>query len=141
VTDEGAAEIARRARGTPRIANRLLRRVRDFAQVRGDGTVDLIIARGALDMLEVDAHGLDVLDRKLLSCLIERYDGGPVGLESLAAALGEDKGTLEEVIEPYLIQEGFLQRTARGRVATPRALRHWGREDGPALAPDLFDPS
>jgi Holliday junction DNA helicase RuvB len=127
VLPDGAAEIARRSRGTPRIANRLLRRVRDYAQVRGDGTVDLASARAALDMLAVDAHGLDVQDRKLLSCLIERYDGGPVGIESLAAALGEDKGTLEEVIEPYLIQEGFLQRTARGRVATPRALRHWGR--------------
>jgi len=127
VLPEGAAEIARRSRGTPRIANRLLRRVRDYAQVRGDGTVDLASARGALDMLAVDVHGLDVQDRKLLGCLIERYDGGPVGIESLAAALGEDKGTLEEVIEPYLIQEGFLQRTARGRVAAPRALEHWGK--------------
>ena len=130
VLPEGAAEIARRSRGTPRIANRLLRRVRDYAQVRGDGTVDLASARGALDMLAVDAHGLDVQDRKLLGCLIERYDGGPVGIESLAAALGEDKGTLEEVIEPYLIQEGFLQRTARGRVAAPRALQHWGKPTG-----------
>ncbi|HBG31131.1 MAG TPA: Holliday junction branch migration DNA helicase RuvB, partial [Gammaproteobacteria bacterium] len=125
---------------TPRIALRLLRRVRDFAQVRGDGTVDLAIARAALDMLEVDTHGLDVLDRKLLGCLIERYDGGPVGIESLAAALSEDKGTLEEVIEPYLIQEGFVQRTARGRIATAQALLHWGRTGAPGpLASDLFD--
>ncbi|HXF08894.1 MAG TPA: Holliday junction branch migration DNA helicase RuvB [Candidatus Acidoferrales bacterium] len=131
VLPEGAAEIARRSRGTPRIANRLLRRVRDYAQVRGDGTVDLASAREALDMLAVDAYGLDVQDRKLLGCLIERYDGGPVGIESLAAALGEDKGTLEEVIEPYLIQEGFLQRTARGRVAAPRALQHLGKPARP----------
>ncbi len=123
---EGAAEIARRSRGTPRIANRLLRRVRDFAQVKAQGSIDRETARRALTMLEVDEHGFDELDRKLLAILIEHYDGGPAGLRALAAAVGEDHGTLEDFCEPYLIQEGFLQRTPRGRVATRRAYEHLG---------------
>jgi Holliday junction DNA helicase RuvB len=123
---EGAAEIARRSRGTPRIANRLLRRVRDYAQVRGGGAIDAACARAATDMLKVDPEGFDELDRRLLGTIIEAFDGGPVGVESLAAALSEERGTLEDVIEPYLIQQGFLVRTARGRVATPKAYRHLG---------------
>jgi len=123
---EGAAELARRSRGTPRIANRLLRRVRDFAEVKGDGRVSLEMARSALALLEVDEYGFDDLDRKILGILIEHYDGGPAGLKSLAAAVGEDAGTLEDIYEPYLIQEGFLQRTPRGRVATRRAYHHLG---------------
>ncbi len=126
----GAWEIARRARGTPRIANRLLRRVRDFAQVRAGGVITEGVAREALDMLEVDGEGLDVMDRRLLLAILERFQGGPVGIESLAAALGEEKGTIEEVIEPYLIQEGFIQRTPRGRMATPKAWRHFGLAHG-----------
>ena len=126
VDQEGAEEVARRARGTPRIANRLLRRVRDYAEVRGNGRIDGDTARAALDMLEVDAVGLDGSDRRLLSLMMEKFDGGPVGLESLAAALNEDSGTLEEVVEPYLIQQGFIQRTPRGRVVTAHAWRHFG---------------
>jgi len=122
----GAREIAARSRGTARIANRLVRRVRDYAQVRADGRVDASVARAAMDLLEVDPHGLDAMDRKLLLTVIERFDGGPVGVESLAAAIGEERGTLEDVVEPYLIQEGFLQRTARGRIATKAAYRHFG---------------
>ncbi len=122
----GAARIAQRARGTPRIANRLLRRVRDFAQVRGTGQVDEAIATAALDLLEVDPLGFDSLDRKLLLMIMEKFDGGPVGIESLAAAIGEERGTLEDVIEPYLIQQGFLARTARGRIATRSAWQHFG---------------
>ena len=122
----GAARIAQRARGTPRIANRLLRRVRDFAQVRGTGAVDEQIATAALDLLEVDPLGFDSLDRKLLLMIMEKFDGGPVGIESLAAAIGEERGTLEDVIEPYLIQQGFLARTARGRIATRGAWQHFG---------------
>jgi Holliday junction DNA helicase RuvB len=114
------------ARGTPRIANRLLRRVRDFAQVRGSGAVDEPIATAALDLLEVDPLGFDALDRKLLLTIMEKFDGGPVGIESLAAAIGEERGTLEDVIEPYLIQQGFLARTARGRIATRSAWQHFG---------------
>lgn len=121
VTPEGAHEIARRARGTPRIANRLLRRVRDYAEVKGDGTVTGDLSRAALDMLDVDKQGLDTLDRRYLQMLIERFDGGPGGVESLAAALAEDSGTLEDVVEPYLIQQGFILRTARGRMVTPQA--------------------
>ena len=124
--DEGAAEIARRSRGTPRIANRLLRRVRDFAQVEGDGTITRDAARRALRSLEVDELGFDDLDRKILSVLIEHYEGGPAGLNALAAAVGEERGTLETIVEPYLIQEGFLKRTPQGRVATPRAYEHLG---------------
>ncbi|WP_111657053.1 Holliday junction branch migration DNA helicase RuvB [Isoalcanivorax indicus] len=138
--DDGAAEVARRARGTPRIANRLLRRVRDYAEVRGNGRITGDIARAALDMLEVDACGLDGTDRRLLTTMMEKFDGGPVGLESLAAALNEDAGTLEEVVEPYLIQQGFIHRTPRGRQVTNHAWRHFGlRPPGSATAPDLFD--
>ncbi len=126
VDEEGAHEIASRSRGTPRIANRLLRRVRDFAEVRGDGRVSREIASQAMDMLDVDRHGLDVMDRKFLGSLVERFDGGPVGIDSLAAAIGEERGTIEDVIEPYLIQQGFLQRTPRGRVATSRTWRLLG---------------
>jgi Holliday junction DNA helicase RuvB len=123
---EGAREIARRSRGTPRIANRLLRRVRDFAQVEGDGTITREAARSALASLAVDELGFDELDRKILSVLIEHYGGGPAGLNALAAAVGEERGTLETIVEPYLIQEGFLKRTPQGRVATPRAYEHLG---------------
>nr|BCX00312.1 MAG: Holliday junction ATP-dependent DNA helicase RuvB [Bacteroidota bacterium] len=122
----GAFEIARRSRGTPRIANRLLRRTRDFAQVRGDGRISADIARYALEALEVDEEGLDEMDQRLLRTLIERFRGGPAGLNALAAVLNEDPGTLEEVYEPYLLREGFLERTPRGRVATARAYRHFG---------------
>jgi len=123
---EGAGEIARRSRGTPRIANRLLRRVRDFAQIEGEGTITREAARAALASLEVDELGFDDLDRKILTVLIEHYDGGPAGLNALAAAVGEERGTLETLVEPYLIQEGFLKRTPQGRVATPRAYEHLG---------------
>ena len=118
MTKEGAVEVARRSRGTPRIANRLLRRVRDYAQVKGDGTVTAEIAHSALDMLAVDKRGLDNLDRRYLEMLEERFNGGPAGVESIAAALAEDRGTLEDVIEPYLIQQGYIVRTARGRMLT-----------------------
>jgi holliday junction DNA helicase RuvB len=122
----GASCIAQRSRGTPRIANRLLRRVRDYAQVKGNGSVDERIANAALDLLEVDPQGFDALDRKLLLTVMEKFDGGPVGIESLAAAIGEERGTLEDVIEPYLIQQGFLARTSRGRIATRTAWQHFG---------------
>ena len=122
----GAMEIARRSRGTPRIANRLLRRVRDFADVKGDGSINQDIAAQALAMLDVDPEGFDVMDRKLLEAVIHRFDGGPVGVDNIAASIGEDAGTIEDVIEPYLIQQGFLQRTPRGRVATQAAWRHLG---------------
>ena len=122
---EGAREIARRSRGTPRIANRLLRRVRDFAQVRGAGRVDAVIADQALNMLHVDHHGLDHMDRRLLLAMIEKFDGGPVGVDSLAAAIGEERDTIEDVIEPYLIQQGLMMRTARGRVVTRQAWQHF----------------
>ena len=126
----GAVEVARRSRGTPRIANRLLRRVRDFATVEGgqEKLVDIARARSALDRLDVDEAGFDKLDRALLTILIEKFDGGPVGLETLAAAVGEDKGTIEEVVEPFLIHQGFLDRTPRGRVATRVAREHLGIE-------------
>lgn len=127
---EAALELARRARGTPRIANRLLRRVRDFAEVEGDGTVDQAIAQHALERLQVDRRGLDLMDRAYLEALIDKFDGGPVGVETLAAALSEERSTIEDVYEPYLIQEGFLQRTARGRVATKLAYDHIGRQIG-----------
>jgi Holliday junction DNA helicase RuvB len=126
IDDGGAAQIARRSRGTPRIANRLLRRVRDYAEVRADGRVDEGIATAAMDMLEVDPHGFDTMDRKLLLTLIEKFEGGPVGIESLAAAVGEERGTIEDVLEPYLIQQGFMMRTARGRMATRSAWLHFG---------------
>lgn len=122
----GAEELARRARGTPRIANRLLKRVRDYAEVKADGKINEKIAREALDAFEVDEKGFDQMDRKLLLTLIEKFNGGPVGVESLAAAIGEEKVTIEDVYEPYLIQEGYLQRTARGRVACARAYEHFG---------------
>jgi Holliday junction DNA helicase RuvB len=123
---EGALRIAERSRGTPRIANRLLRRARDYAQVKGDGTITSALAEGALNLLEVDPVGFDMLDRKLLTTIIEKFDGGPVGIDSLAAAIGEERGTLEDVIEPFLIQQGFLMRTARGRIATRTAYAHFG---------------
>ena len=125
-TKEGAEELARRSRGTPRVANRLLRRVRDYAQVRAEGVIDVEVANAALEMLEVDEYGLDEMDARILKTIVEKFGGGPVGLSSLAVALGEDTGTLEEVYEPFLIQEGFLMRSSRGRLATPRAYRRFG---------------
>jgi Holliday junction DNA helicase RuvB len=137
----GARQIAARSRGTARIVIRLVRRVRDYAEVKGDGRVDEATAIAAMDLLEVDPHGFDVMDRRLLLTIIEKFDGGPVGIESLAAAIGEERGTLEDMIEPYLIQEGYLQRTARGRVATRLAYEHFGLETPAARKPDpdLFD--
>jgi holliday junction DNA helicase RuvB len=126
MSPEGARELAARSRGTPRIANRLLRRVRDYAQVKGSGLVDAGIAIKAMELLRVDAHGFDLMDRTLLSALIDKFDGGPVGIDSIAAAIGEERGTIEDVLEPYLIQQGFLMRTARGRVATRKAYLHFG---------------
>lgn len=123
---EGAREIALRSRGTPRIANRLLRRVRDYAEVKGGGIINIEIAQKALEMLEVDKHGFDLMDRKLLMAVIEQFSGGPVGVDSIAAAIGEEKGTIEDVLEPFLIQQGFLMRTPRGRIATRRAYMHFG---------------
>jgi Holliday junction DNA helicase RuvB len=126
IEDEGASEIARRSRGTPRIANRLLRRVRDYADVKGTGRITQDIAQKALAMLDVDPLGFDIMDRKLLEAVIHRFDGGPVGLDNVAASIGEERDTIEDVIEPYLIQQGYLQRTPRGRVATMAAYRHLG---------------
>jgi len=126
ITPDGASEVARRARGTPRIANRLLRRVRDYAQVKAGGTIDAEVAKAALLMLEVDPQGLDLMDRKLLEAIVHKFDGGPVGVDSLAAAIGEERDTIEDVIEPYLIQHGYLQRTPRGRMATQATWRHLG---------------
>ncbi len=126
IDDAGAREIARRARGTPRVANRLLRRVRDFAQVKGDGTIGLAIADHALSQMEVDAEGLDVMDRKILRVILEKFQGGPVGVETICASVSEERDTVEDVYEPFLIQRGFLKRTPRGRVATPSAYRHLG---------------
>ena len=137
---EGAIEIARRSRGTPRIANRLLRRVRDYAQVKADGTVSRPVADAALKMLDVDALGLDLMDRKLLLAVIEKFSGGPVGLDNLAHVIGEEADTIEDVLEPYLIQCGYLQRTSRGRMATLTAYRHFGIS-APAGAQDLLSPS
>jgi Holliday junction DNA helicase RuvB len=139
---KGGRQIASRARGTPRIVNRLLRRVRDFAEVQADGVVTESVAISAMDMLDVDPNGFDAMDRRLLQTIIEKFDGGPVGIESLAAALGEERGTIEDVLEPYLIQQGFMMRTARGRVATRNAYLHFGlsppaRETIPELP--LFD--
>jgi Holliday junction DNA helicase RuvB len=127
VEPDAASEIARRSRGTPRIANLLLRRVRDFAQIKGDGTIDIGIARMALSALNVDLHGLDEMDNRILSTIIEKFKGGPVGLTTISTAVGEDPGTIEEVYEPFLIQEGYLARTPRGREATQKALAHLGR--------------
>lgn len=126
IDDEGAYEIARRARGTPRIANRLLRRVRDYAQVKGDGLITSNMADKALNMLNVDEQGFDHMDRRLLLAMLEKFDGGPVGVDSLAAAIGEERGTIEDVLEPYLIQQGFMMRTPRGRVATRHAWQYFG---------------
>ena len=126
MSEEGAFEVAKRSRGTPRIANRLLRRVRDFAEVKHDGTISAEIAAQALDMLNVDAEGFDYMDRKLLLAVLDKFFGGPVGLDNLAAAIGEERETIEDVLEPYLIQQGFLQRTPRGRMATVRAWNHFG---------------
>jgi Holliday junction DNA helicase RuvB len=137
----GAGEIATRSRGTPRIANRLLRRVRDYADIRGDGTISEEISNKALDMLNVDAHGFDMMDRKLLLAILQKFDGGPVGVDSLAAAIGEERDTIEDVIEPFLIQQGFMMRTSRGRIATRTAWLHFGL-DAPKQTPqetDLFD--
>ncbi len=138
---QGALEIARRSRGTPRIVNRLLRRVRDFAEVRADGAITRAVADRALAMLDVDALGLDVMDRKLLRTVLDKFAGGPVGIENLAAAIGEERDTIEDVLEPFLIQQGFLQRTSRGRMATALSYRHFGlsppaRGGGPDLFPD-----
>jgi len=130
----GSEEIARRSRGTPRIANRLLRRARDYAEVRADGVVTREVAQAAMSMLHVDDNGFDSMDRRLLHAVIDKFDGGPVGVENLASAIGEERGTIEDVLEPYLIQQGYLMRTPRGRVATPRAYRHFG-----LAAPDGID--
>ena len=126
IDEGGAREIARRARGTPRIANRLLRRVRDYAEVKASGHIDAAVADAALTMLDVDPIGLDTMDRRLLEAIIHKFSGGPVGVDNLAAAIGEERETIEDVLEPYLIQQGFLQRTPRGRIASPAAWRHFG---------------
>ena len=142
ISAEGADELARRSRGTPRIANRLLRRVRDYAEVKAQGAISGEVAKQALDMLDVDALGFDVMDRKLLLAIIHKFDGGPVGIDNVAAAVGEERGTLEDVIEPYLIQQGYLMRTPRGRMATRNAWLHFGLSppaDSTRPEPDLFD--
>ena len=136
VDEQGAREIARRARGTPRIANRLLRRVRDYAQVKGDGTVNHACADAALNMLSVDAQGFDHMDRRLLLTLLETYDGGPVGVDSLAASIGEERDTIEDVLEPYLMQQGYITRTPRGRMATKLAYLHFGIDLPVRFGPD-----
>jgi Holliday junction DNA helicase RuvB len=142
VEPAGAREIASRSRGTPRIANRLLRRVRDYAQVKADGRVTSPVADAALRMLDVDAAGLDLMDRKLLEAVIEKFGGGPVGVDNLSAAISEERDTIEDVLEPFLIQQGYLQRTPRGRLATPAAYRHLGLAAPPrARAPELWDES
>ncbi len=137
IDEAGAKRIAQRSRGTPRIANRLLRRVRDYAQVKADGRIDERISDAALDLLEVDPLGFDTLDRKLLTTIIERFDGGPVGIDSIAAAIGEERGTLEDVIEPFLIQQGFLVRTARGRVVTRASYLHFGLKPPERISSNL----
>ena len=139
LSGDGGREIAARSRGTPRIANRLLRRARDYAEVRAGGVIDGEVATAALDMLKVDQSGLDHMDRRLILSMIEKFDGGPVGVESLAAAIGEERGTIEDVIEPYLIQQGFMMRTPRGRLVTARAYRHFGFQPAGAAAPDSGD--
>jgi Holliday junction DNA helicase RuvB len=138
IDDEGAVELARRSRGTPRIANRLLKRVRDYADVKGSGHITRPIAELALSMLDVDPQGFDTMDRKLLEAVVHRFDGGPVGLDNVAAAIGEEAGTIEDVIEPYLIQQGYLQRTPRGRIATMAAYRHLGVVPPKGGATELF---
>jgi Holliday junction DNA helicase RuvB len=141
IESAGALEVARRSRGTPRIANRLLRRVRDYAEVKADGRITLDIARLALEMLKVDQNGFDSLDRKLLKTMIDNFAGGPVGLDSLAAAISEERGTIEDVLEPFLIQQGFIMRTPRGRVVTENAYRHFGLQAPRELGrtDNLFD--
>jgi holliday junction DNA helicase RuvB len=139
IDDQGAREIARRSRGTPRIANRLLRRVRDYAQVKADGHITRTVADQALRMLDVDEQGFDRMDRKILRTIIEKYDGGPIGIETLAAAVSEEKDTLEDVYEPYLIQEGYLKKTPRGRMATRRAFEHLGLKVQPGGQLKLFE--
>jgi Holliday junction DNA helicase RuvB len=134
ITETGAQEVAKRSRGTPRISNRLLRRVRDYAQVKADGIVSSEVADAALKMLDVDNLGFDVMDRKLLQAVLEKFGGGPVGLDNLAAAIGEERDTIEDVLEPYLIQQGYLMRTPRGRVATSLAYQHFGLQAPKALA-------
>jgi Holliday junction DNA helicase RuvB len=138
IDNDGAMEIARRSRGTPRIANRLLRRVRDYADVKGQGFIDQPIAAAAMEMLRVDERGFDTLDRRLLRTIIEHFDGGPVGVKSIAASLSEEAGTVEDVLEPYLIQQGYITRTAQGRVATAKAYRHFGLEVAGKGGADLF---
>lgn len=138
IEETGAFEIARRSRGTPRIANALLRRTRDFAQVKGNGIITCDIAKMALEALNVDQHGLDEMDNKILSTIIDKFKGGPVGLTTIATAVSEDAGTIEEVYEPFLIQEGYIQRTARGREATPKAFRHLGKIPHQGQSPTLF---
>lgn len=140
IEDSGAGEIATRSRGTPRIANRLLRRVRDYAEVKSDGNVSAEVSRRALDMLNVDEHGFDMMDRKLLLAIMQKFDGGPVGVDSIAAAIGEERDTIEDVIEPFLIQQGFMMRTPRGRVVTKNAWLHFGFDIPKNLSSDLFDP-
>jgi Holliday junction DNA helicase RuvB len=139
IVPEGAEEIARRSRGTPRIANMLLRRVRDFAQIKGNGTIDRKIARYALDALNVDEHGLDEMDNRILATIIDKFSGGPVGLTTIATAVGEESGTIEEVYEPYLIQEGYLKRTPRGREATLQAYKHLGKTPPSQVQGGLFE--
>jgi Holliday junction DNA helicase RuvB len=138
IDNEGAKEIARRSRGTPRVANRLLRRVRDFAEVRADGFINNSIAADAMELLQVDELGFDTMDRRLLMMIIENFEGGPVGVDSIAAALSEERGTVEDVLEPFLIQQGYMTRTARGRMVTAKAYRHFGLGQSDAPADDLF---
>jgi len=138
ITEEGALEIARRSRGTPRIANLLLRRIRDFAQIKGDGTIDVEIARFGLEALNVDEGGLNEMDNKILAAIVEKFKGGPVGITTIATAVGEETGTIEEVHEPFLIMEGYLQRTPRGRQATEKAYKHLGIVP-PGRAQTLFE--
>jgi holliday junction DNA helicase RuvB len=139
ITEDGAHEIARRSRGTPRIANRLLRRVRDYAQVRANGEINAAVAQAALSLLEVDNQGFDLMDQRLLQTIIDKFQGGPVGIENLAAAISEDRETIEDVIEPFLIQQGFLQRTPRGRQATAAAWAHFGQVPPTTTSPSLFN--
>ncbi len=141
IDETGANEIAARSRGTPRIANRLLRRARDYAEVKADGNITEEVANKALDMLNVDVHGFDTMDRKLLLAIMQKFDGGPVGIDSLAAAIGEERDTIEDVLEPFLIQQGFMMRTPRGRVATKTAWQHFGFElpKNIPVESDLFD--
>jgi len=139
IDNEGAKEIARRSRGTPRVANRLLRRVRDYAEVKGDGFINHAIAADAMEMLQVDELGFDTMDRRLLMMIIENFEGGPVGVDSIAAALSEERGTVEDVLEPFLIQQGYMTRTARGRMVTAKAYRHFGLGQATAPRDDLFE--